>query len=252
MKTEPLLLAILAAATALPASIPAQQAAKKPSRTSKASSTKIPEGVFYGLRTNLITGHVIKVYVTFLADGRAFAGYPKEGLGVPVNWERECSYAACGTYTKKGEQVVMHWKWKGEALPDETFRLDSKGVLHTTKAISTSYRRVKLLNGPLEGRYGIESSRENYTSTEITFSRDGKVSDERVLWWTSWDTESGGASSGGDAQVVRKGIYSIRKGTLRLKFEDGTSGARFIMVPPAGDVQKSVQIGGNADYGRIS
>jgi hypothetical protein len=132
-------------------------------------------------------------------------------------------------------------------LPNETFRLDSKGVLHTTKVVSTSYRRVKLLNGPLEGRYGIESSRPNYTSTEITFSRDGKVSDERVLWWTSWDTESGGDS----AQVVRKGTYTIRKGTLRLKFDDGTSGARFIMVPPGGDIQKSVQIGGNADYERI-
>jgi hypothetical protein len=247
MRTNTILLAILAAATALPASIPAQQAAKKPSRTSKAVSTRIPEGVFYGVRTNLITGHVIKVYMTFLADGRVFAGYPKEGLDVPVNWERECHYAACGTYTRKGEQVVMHWKWQGNPLPSKTFRLDSKGVLHTTKAVSTSYRRVKLLNGPLEGRYGIESSKPNYTSTEITFSRDDKVSDERVLWWTSWDTESGGDS----AQVVRKGTYTIRKGTLLLKFDDGTSGARFIMVPPGSDIQKSVQIGGNADYKRI-
>lgn len=224
-------------------------ASPQPQPVADSQAGRIPEGVYYGVRTNLATGHVIKVYVTFLADGRVFAGYPKEGLDVPTTWERECRYHDCGTYTRSGDQVTMRWTG-GRAPRTETFRLDAQDVLSTTTRPVTTYRRARLLDGPLEGRYGIESARENFTSTEISFRRDGGVSDERVLWWTAWDQDSD-ANTGGSEQVVRRGTYTIRKGTLRLRFEDGTSGARFIMVPPRGDVARSVQIGGNYDYLRI-
>ena len=130
------------------------------------------EGVYFGLRADQISERVRTDYYTFLADGRAFRGFPSEGLGRAVDWDYECRYAECGTYERRGDEIRFRNDASGS---DTTFRLDAAGVLRKQER-PISYRRMHLLDAErLDGTWGVfdrekarRSSRCNLVRTAVS------------------------------------------------------------------------------------
>ncbi|CAN7372867.1 hypothetical protein LJR164_002256 [Phenylobacterium sp. LjRoot164] len=188
------------------------------------------EGVWYGLRSDGISGKVKADHYTFLADGRAFRNSPAEGLGAPVDWTQACRYAECGTYQVRGGEVVFQNAGSGTSTQ---FALDGEDVLRKA-APKTSYRRMHLLDQPLSGTWGVFDPAGGPPLVLLALQADGRFRETGLLSYTAWaalapvgEDRSGRAVEGGE------GVYTIRRGTLELRYRSGTVARFFLATPPA-------------------
>lgn len=205
------------------------------------------DGVYYGLKSNGMTGRVGPDFYTFLSDGRVFNGDPQEGLARPTVWEKECRYAMCGTYTVgSGGQVRI--QWQAPSSGGIALRMDAQGVLHGTGGSSRSWRPLRLLEGRLNGTYGVRGYNNQGTVTEITFTPDGRFRERGVLDYVNWDELSPenrrALVAGGE------GTYTLHRGTLELRYTGGPTAYLMAMVPPAGSVETSLFIN-RSEYRRL-
>lgn len=81
-------------------------------------------GIYLGLRQNLVTGRVFQDYVTFYPDGRVLWESPTDGLDAPFDQDR-CRYGKCGTYRLQGNQVQIRW----DAGDGRILEIEAGGVL---------------------------------------------------------------------------------------------------------------------------
>jgi len=191
------------------------------------------DGVYYGLRSDTVSERVRTDYYTFLPDGRAFRGFPGEGLGRAVDWAQECKYAECGTYRRQGDEVRFH---NDEAGTETLFRFDAQGVLRRTDR-KISYRRMHLLDGPrMDGTWGIYDREKGEAVVALQLTPDGRFRESGLLRYLSWE-KLGADADRRETQVVDKGrgAYSIRKGTLELRYDGGPTAYLMIATPPGVD-----------------
>lgn len=200
------------------------------------------EGVWYGLRSDGLSGKVKADHYTFLSDGRAFRNQPTGGLVGPVDWAAECRYAECGAYTRRGATIVF----KNSASGGSTeFTLDGEGVLRKANP-KTSYRRMHLLEGRLNGTWGVFDPDGGPPVVTIAFEPGGRFREAGLLHYTSWAAL---APSGESRREVARGegAYSIRRGTLDLRYDAGPVARFFLATPPAvppGPSPATIQLGG--------
>lgn len=202
------------------------------------------EGVWYGLRSDGQTGKVRADHYTFLPDGRVFRNHPAEGLGGPVDWATACRFAECGTYTRRGAAIVISNSASGRTTE---FTLDGEGVLRKA-APKTSYRRMHLLEGRLNGTWGVFYLEGGAPMASVTFEPGGRFRESGLLRYTAWAAL---APAGEDRSrlVVDRGLgaYSIRHGTLELRYDGGPVARFFLAAPPAvgpGSSPPTLQLGG--------
>ena len=197
------------------------------------------DGIYYGVKVNGMSNRAGPDFYTFLPDGRVLNGEPMEGLARPLQWEAECRYSLCGTYTVgAGGQVRI--QWTPAANGTETLRIDPQGVLRSTQGSPRSWRPLRLLDGALEGRYGVRTYSGQGTATEITFTRDGRFRESGVLDYVNWDDLS---PANRRALVAGgEGTYTLRRGTLELRYAGGLVAYLMVMVPPQGDAARELFI----------
>ncbi len=191
------------------------------------------EGVYFGLRADQISERVRTDYYTFLADGRAFRGFPSEGLGRAVDWDYECRNAECGTYERRGDEIRFRNDASGS---DTTFRLDAAGVLRKQER-PISYRRMHLLDAErLDGTWGVFDREKGEAVVALQLGPDGRFREAGLLRYLSWE-KLGPDPSAREAQVVEKGrgAYAIRKGTLELRYDAGPTVYLMVATPPGID-----------------
>jgi hypothetical protein len=111
--------------------------------------------------------------------------------------------------------------------------LDGEGVLHKAEP-KTSYRRMHLLEGPLNGTWGVFDPDGGPPVVSLTLQEDGRFRETGLLGYTAWaalapvgEDRSGRAVERGD------GVYSVRRGTLELRYGGGTVARFFLATPPA-------------------
>ena len=185
-----------------------------------------PNGSYLGLVENFTTGEVSAEFYTFLADGRVFNGLPAEGFARPLDWETECFYAGCGAFRQSGSEVRLQL-----SSGDKVMTLDAQGVLHEGGK-GSGYRRVHPLDGvTLDATYGYLNEQGD-TIVSVAFTAAGRFREYRLLqhtFWTEW---------GPDREIRRQaptrgsGTYTLRQGTLELKYDDGRTAYMMAMVPP--------------------
>lgn len=200
------------------------------------------EGVWYGLRSDGLSGKVKADHYTFLPDGRAFRNQPTEGLAGPVDLAAECRYAECGTFTRKGAAVVFS---SPSGFLTE-FLLDGEGVLRKA-APKTSYRRMHLLEGRLNGTWGVFDPNGGAPIVSITFEPGGRFRETGLLGYAAWVAL---APAGERRTAVERGegAYSVRRGTLELRYDGGPVARFFLATPPAvppGPSPETLQLGGS-------
>lgn len=188
------------------------------------------EGVWYGLRSDGLSGKVKADHYTFLPDGRVFRRPPTEGLGRPVDWALECRYAECGTFEIRDGGVVFSNASSGTSTQ---FALDGEGVLRKA-APKTSYRRMHLLDGPLNGTWGVFDPDGGSPVVSLTLHPDGSFHEAGLLQYSAWAALAPpGEDRGGQAVERGEGAYSVRRGTLELRYRSGTVARFFLATPPA-------------------
>lgn len=191
------------------------------------------DGVYYGLRADPVSERMRTDYYTFLPDGRAFRGFPSEGLGRPLDWEYECRYAECGTYGRQGDRIQFHNDASGT---DTNFRLDAGGVLRKLER-PINYRRMHLLDGErLDGTWGVFDREKGEAVVALQLSPDGRFREAGLLRYLSWE-QLGADADARASRIVEKGrgAYSIRKGTLELRYDGGPTAFLMIATPPGVD-----------------
>ncbi|MBA4014056.1 MAG: hypothetical protein C0481_19510 [Phenylobacterium sp.] len=188
------------------------------------------EGVWYGLRSDGVSGKVKADHYTFLPDGRAFRRAPTEGLGIPVDMALECRYAECGTFESRGGEVIFRNATSGTSTQ---FALDEEGVLRKA-APKISYRRMHLLDGPLNGTWGLFDPNGGPPVVSLTLRPDGSFKEEGLLRFSAWAALAPpGEDRSGRAVERGEGVYSVRRGTLELRYRGGTVARFFLATPPA-------------------
>jgi hypothetical protein len=189
------------------------------------------DGIYYGLRTNLVSGRVDQAYLTFLPDGRVSTDDPSEGLAPPVDYEQMCRYGRCGTYHLRGSEVRIRWR-QGE---EEVYDRGAAGELKR-RGRSQSYRPVSLLDGiQLEGEFAIVDPETGKAVVGIRFEPGGGFLENNLMGFTNWEMLAGP----GERRVALPlgyGRYTIRRNTLELRYENGPV-ARFVIIIPPGEPQ---------------
>jgi len=187
------------------------------------------EGVWYGLRSDGLSGKIKADHYTFLPDGRVFRRPPTEGLGRPIDWALECRYAECGTFERKDGGVAFN----ASSGTSTQFTLDGEGVLRKA-APKTSYRRMHLLDGPLNGTWGVFDPNGGPPVVTLTLRPDGSFHEAGLLQFSAWAALAPpGEDRGGQAVERGEGAYSVRRGTLELRYRGGTVARFFLATPPA-------------------
>ncbi|MDD3837963.1 MAG: hypothetical protein PHG43_09015 [Phenylobacterium sp.] len=190
-----------------------------------------PAGVYYGFRADQLNNKVRAEHYTFLHDGRALRGYPTEGLGRPIDWDYECRFAECGTWRRHGAQVVFH---NAAAGAETRFTMDASGVLRKSGS-TQGYRAMHLLdNARLEGTWGIFDPGSTEPITAIRLTESGRFSETGLLPYLSWaDLGADSAQRQGRMPRSGNGAYSIRRGTLELRYDSGLTAYLMVATPPA-------------------
>jgi hypothetical protein len=189
------------------------------------------DGIYYGLRTNLVSGRVDQAYLTFLPDGRVSTDDPSEGLAPPVDYEQMCRYGRCGTYQVSGSEVRIRWR-QGE---EEVYDRGAGGELKR-RGRSQSYRPVSLLDGmQLEGEYAIVDPETGKAVVGIRFEPGGGFLENNLMGFTSWEMLARPGERRA-ALPLGYGRYTIRRNTLELRYENGPV-ARFVILIPPGEPQ---------------
>ncbi|KQY89823.1 hypothetical protein [Brevundimonas sp. Root1423] len=188
------------------------------------------EGVYYGFRTDQLNNKVKVDHYTFLADGRAFRGYPTEGLAREIDWDYECRFAECGDYRRRGNEVIFHNAASGD---DTRFSIDSQGVLRRPGS-TQGYRPMHLLDGmALEGTWGVFDPDAPMPIVALSLTEQGRFSEEGLLPYLSWaDLGSDSASRASRAVSEGTGTYAIRRGTLELRYDHGLEVRLMVALPP--------------------
>lgn len=201
-------------------------------------------GVYFGFRTDPLNNKVKSDHYTFLPDGRAFRGYPAEGLGVPVDWDYECRFAECGSYQRRDGQIVFR---NAEAGAETVFSVDAAGVLRKPSS-SQGYRSMHLLDQTrLSGTWGVfDPGKPPIVS--ITFSPDGRFEEVGLLSYLSWAALGSDASRRAGQVVPRgTGAYTLTRGALELRYDRGPVARTMIATPPAvppGPRPQTLHVGG--------
>ncbi|HEV2146714.1 MAG TPA: hypothetical protein VGR37_04790 [Longimicrobiaceae bacterium] len=189
------------------------------------------DGIYYGLRTNLVTKRINQAYLTFLPDGRVASDDPAEGLAEPVDFEGMCRYGRCGSYQVRGSEVRIRWREGGEEVYDR----GASGELKQ-RGRNQSYRPVALLDGMrLDGEFAIVDPQTGRAVVGIRFGPDGEFLENNLMGFTNWEM----LARDGERRVALPlgyGRYSIHRNTLELRYEGGPV-ARFVILIPPGQPQ---------------
>jgi hypothetical protein len=190
------------------------------------------DGIYYGLRTNLVTGRVGQAYLTFLPDGRVSTDDPAEGLAGPLDFERDlCRYGQCGTYQLRGSELRIRWRGGDEEVYDRA----ASGELRR-RGKAQSYRPVSPLDGmQLEGEFAIVDPETGKAVVGIRFEPGGGFLENNLMGYTNWEM----LARPGERRVALPlgyGRYTIRRNTLELRYDNGPV-ARFVILIPPGEPQ---------------
>lgn len=218
---RPVAVAFLAAAAHVVTATPTAWAQRPPPDGSL-------DGIYTGLRTNLVTGRVAQDYFTFFPDGRVLHDDPPEGLAAPLDWAAACRANQCGSYALQGRALRIRWQSGSE----ETFDREPDGALKK-QGRAQRYRPVAPLDDlRLEGTYAVVDAERNREIAGIDFTRDGRFAERSLMRHTSWTMLGDRAERARTAVERGGGRYAIRRNTLELRYDGGPVARFVILVPP--------------------
>lgn len=184
------------------------------------------EGTYMGLRENMTTGGVSTDFFTFLPDGRVFRSFPAEGFARPVDWATQCFYKECGTFQHSGSEVRLDLNTGRKILS-----LDGEGALHEDGK-GSGYRPVHPLDGVKpNATYGYLNAQGD-TIVAVTFTSEGRFRERRLLQHTGWTEWGPDSQTRRQVPTSGSGAYTISRGTLELRYDDGRTAYLMVMLLP--------------------
>jgi uncharacterized protein (DUF2141 family) len=225
--------------TALPAPLPSRREAPNPAAPPAPGRGGL-SGIWLGVSRQLaapgpgsivasgITWTPSRDWMTFFPDGRVFLALPPRGVE-GFDWTTECARSPswCATYAVDRDRVTIRW------ASGETKRLARRdGMLWTDDRLN--FVPLPSLDGlRLDGVY-VVPWKEEHRPSRITFSRDGRFTEQNLLSGISWNSSDHGTEAARIRDVPGgSGEYDVRSNTLVLRYRDGRVVTVSIYIVPA-------------------